>query len=377
MDIFKFKNPTNPTLLDQGELINGIKSKLWIERYRELGEFDFTSNIDTMMHLQLPIGTLISHTESNEVMVVENHEINEDDEKQTEIKITGRSFESFLENRIVGSNKNWPTEASGSEEYVLSENFTWDQAVTLIKDHIYLSELIDPEDAILNVEVITNILDTGELFERVVKRGDLYSRLVELMTIDDLGIKIIRPGIRSPLGFDNTNMAMIIHKGQDLSNDITFSHTTGEIKSAEYLWSNKKLKNAALISGRWLETVIKEDSTEYSRRMMFVDASDLDSSYEEAPTEPDRSDILFAMFVRGIAALVSQKDLVLVKAEPIKNLSTYKYREHYEVGDIITVDGQYNETASMRISEYVEIEDENGESGYPTFSSIYHEPFAP
>ncbi len=42
----------------------------------------------------------------------------------------------------------------------------------------------------------------------------------------------------------------------------------------------------------------------------------------------------------------------------------------YDVGDIITVDGEYNATTTMRISEYVEIEDETGDSGYPTFSEI-------
>ncbi len=110
MDVFKFKNPTHPTLFDQGELINGLKTKMWIERYRDSSSFDFVADAEAMVHKLLPIGTLISHTESTEVMVVENHEIREQSGKETEIKITGRSFESFLENRIVGSNKNWQPE---------------------------------------------------------------------------------------------------------------------------------------------------------------------------------------------------------------------------------------------------------------------------
>jgi sulfate adenylyltransferase subunit 1 (EFTu-like GTPase family) len=115
---------------------------------------------------------------------------------------------------------------------------------------------------------------------------------------------------------------------------------------------------------------VKDISAGYDRRMMFVDASDIDSEYTTAPTGTDRTNILAAMKIRGQAELAAQNEVALVKTEPTKNSTIYKYREHYAVGDIITVDGEYNETSSMQISEYVEIEDETGESGYPTLSAI-------
>lgn len=371
MDIFKFTSPDHMTRLDQGELINDIKTKLWIERYRDICDFEFIADTESLVHLRLPIGTLLSHTESTEVMIVENHEINDEIGKETEVKITGRSFESFFENRTVGSNKVWPTVASAPEEYLLPEEFTWDQAVILLNEHISVDHVIDFDDAIHHIEVLTDIIDDGDTHERYIKRGNLYTRLIELLDIDNLGIKVMRPGVRSPLGFDSPNMAVLIHKGQDLSQEVAFSYTTGEIQSADYLWSNKRLKNAALVTGRWLETVVKDVSAGYDRRMMFIDASDLDNAYSEAPIEPDRSIILEAMDIRGQAALFAQRDIALVKAEPTRNSTMYKYREHYDVGDIITVDGEYNELTTMRISEYVEIEDETGESGYPTLSAVY------
>jgi len=370
MEIFKFRNPTHPTLLDQGELINDLKTIMWIERYRDISDFEFVANAESQVQNLLPIGTLVSHTESTEVMVVENHEIKEDSGKETEVKITGRSFEAFLENRIVGSNKAWPTIATAPDEYILSAALTWNQAVTLLKSHMDITQVIDPNDAILNVLVITNVVGTGDSVQRSIRRGNVYSRLLELMEIDNLGIKTIRPGVRSPLGFTDPKMAIVIHKGEDLSQEVAFSYATGEIQSADYLWSNKKLKNAALVTGRWIETVVKDASVGYARRMMFVDASDIDSSYSVAPTGTDRTNVLAAMTIRGQAALAAQNDVAIVKTEPTKNSIVYKYREHYGVGDIITVDGEYNETTSMRISEYVEIEDESGESGYPTLSAI-------
>ncbi len=370
MDVLKFTNPTHSTLLEQGELINNLKTKMWIERYRDISDFEFVANADTMMHLILPIGSLISHTESAEVMVVENHEIKEESGKETEIKITGRSFESFLENRIVGSNKFWPNPGVVSDEYMLWAALSWEQAVTLITNHIDITQVIDPKDAILNIKVITDVIGTGDFVSRPIKRGDVYSRLLELMQVDDLGIKTVRPGVRSPLGFTDPNMAIVIHRGEDLTQEVAFSYATGEIQSADYLWSNKKLKNAALVIGKWIEIVVKDASDGYDRRMMLVNAADIDESFVDAPGAGDRVNIVLAMEARGQAVLAAQKEIVLVNTVPTRDSTVYKYREHYGVGDIITVDGQYNKTSSMRISEYVEMEDETGESGYPTLTAI-------
>ncbi len=371
MEIFKFRNPTHPTLLEQGELINNIATKLWIERYRDFGDFELVSDVEAKVHLALPIGTLLSHTESTEVMIVENHEITETVGQPTKVKITGRSFESFFENRSVGANKDWPTDASAEEEYLLAADFSWNQAVTLLQDHVGFSTVIDPDDGIQYLEILTDILDTdSDEFERSIPRGSLYTKLIELLAIDNLGIKVVRPGVRSPLGFESPNMAVVIHKGEDLSNDVAFSYTTGEIQSADYLWSNKRRKNAALVTGRWIETVVKDASVGYDRRMMEVDASDIDGAFTSAPTGTDRDDVLLAMEIRGVDALLSQNDVAIVKAEPTKMSTLHKYREHYEVGDIITVAGAYSEVTTMRVSEYVEIEDETGESGYPTLAAI-------
>ncbi len=277
MDIFKFLNPVSPTLLQRGQLINGFTSKLWIERYLDFGDFELVAKVDTSMHKLLPIGSLISHTNTSEVMVVENHEIREDIGSPTEIKITGRSFESFLENRVVGSDRAWPVVNSAELEYVLAAGYTWNQAVQLVRDHIYVAQVIDPNDAIPNVEVITTVSGISVGQSRPIPRGTLYSRLRELLQVDNLGIKTVRPGVASSLGPTNPNLGIVIHVGVDRSDSITFSYITEEIASADYLWSNKKLKNAALVTGRWVETVVKDSSAGYLRRWMFVEAGDLDN----------------------------------------------------------------------------------------------------
>ena len=76
------------------------------------------------------------------------------------------------------------------------------------------------------------------------------------------------------------------------------------------------------------------------------------------------------MQARGILALLSQNDLVLVKPELESNAESYVYRQDYNIGDIVTVIGNYGVQSKMRVVSYVEIEDENGETGYPTLSVV-------
>ena len=369
MDIFKFNSPTSPTKLESGEVINGLKSKMWIERYREGGEFTLVAKASANMRERLPIGSIISHIDTSEVMIVENHEISDDKGKEPEITITGRGFESFFENRIVGSNKNYPTVTAPSD-YVLAADYTWEQTVTLISDHILAANLIDDNNALDYVSIIADVAGTSVSEERVLPLGDLYQSLLELLAIDDLGLKVLRPGLYSPLGAASPNIAVVIHVGSDRSDEIIFSYDTGEIESADYLWSNKKLKNSALVSGRWVETVVNTAASKYDRRMMLVSASDLDESFESAPTGTDLTNTIAAMQQRGIAALAAQNDIALTKAQVSKDATKAQYRTDFDVGDIITVHGDYSESSSMRVSEYVEIEDENGMSGHPTLSAI-------
>lgn len=369
MDIFKFHNPVSSTKLEQGEIVNGLDSKMWIERYRSAGEFKFVADASLGLKEILPTGTLVSHTGTTEVMIVENHEINDQRGKEPQISVTGRGFETFLENRVVGSNQTFPKSGTLAE-FVLPADFSWEQAKALIEEYILASELIDDSNALSYVEVLAQVEETGvAVSTRTIKRGDVYSRLLEILDADNLGIKIVRPGLWSPLSPSNPNTVMMIHKGVDRSSEVVFSYETGEIESADYLWSNKKVKNAALITGRWVETaVITEGPTGYSRRWMFIDASDIDNSYSAAPTGATLTAVINAMRRRGLDALAAQKDVSLTKAEVSKETLKARYRTDFDVGDLITVNGAFNEVSTMRISEYVEIEDETGVKGYPTLT---------
>lgn len=367
MDIFRFANPTNKTKMEQGILINGLKSKMWIERYRDAGEFTLTAGADFNVKSQLPIGSFISHTNTTEIMVVENHEIKDDRDKESEIVITGRSFEVIFESRIVRFNRNYPFGGTNplTDKFYIGNSTCANGAVYLGSYNTQTSYVIDDDDAILWIIFMVTGTPGGVVTDRfTTTHGTLYERLIDLLEVDNLGIKIIRPGSWSA---QSPSTVIGIHKGVDNSKSIVRSSDTGEVESIDYLWSNKRLKNSVLVYSKWFEVVVNNTAIkDYDRRITCVDAKDIDDDYTTLPTGTTATNIINAMRQRGYEFLSVKNNITITKAELTKSAIKYTYRKDYNVGDLITVSGDYNQISVMRISEFVEIEDETGESGYPT-----------
>lgn len=370
MDIFRYLNPTNPTKMEQGVFVNDLLSKMWVERYREAGEFRFTAKASSGVREQLPLGSFISRPDAEEIMIVENHEISDVRGEDPEIVITGRGFETVLEGRVVGSNLYFPFFPAA--DYAIAANYSWLQAQHLLEHHIYTAHLIDPNDAIPFVTVLTDVPGTSVSAERSVQRGDLYTRLMEILEVDDLGIKVIRPGPWSPV-WPDPSVCLILHVGTDRTDEVIFSYDTGEIESSDYLWSRKNNYNSAMVSGRFVQ--IRVDSLDpaevgYGRRTLYVDASDIDEMYPETPTDPVvLNSIYVKMEQRGQEAIAAARGISLTKTEVSQDHITTTFRKDFNVGDLITVSGAYSEiTSTRRVSEFVEIEDETGIKAYPTLT---------
>lgn len=381
MDIIRFPESHGSTLnLQNASLVEGWDSVTWIERYRDSGEFTVKADASTHILSSLPVGALISHVNTPEIMMVENHDIASQSEGEVDkITITGRSFETFLEQRLVGSNYDWSTVTFPIPEYVLAQERSWIQAEKLVNDHIRAGfTLIDSDDGFTNVlALMTDELRSASWtsFElpRAIKRGEVYKALMEILASDSLGIRSSRPCEMSVINeledIPPNTLALEIHKGVDRSRKVSFSSAYSDIESADYLKTIKKLKNAALITSRWLSAVIVDNAyAGIDRRWIHIDASDLDQQLNEAPTGWEMNSLLGLMRSRGRQVLAAHNDIEISNVKIDKSFDRYKYREDYNVGDLVGISGDYNSSAVMRVIEHVEIEDDDGESGYPTLA---------
>ncbi len=162
----------------------------------------------------------------------------------------------------------------------------------------------------------------------------------------------------------------MIHKGQDLSNEVKISNDYDDIENADYFWSNRKVKNTAMVTSKWFEVMVKPLAEGYSRRVMFVDGKHLDELYDEMPTEENRDSVLAALELLGQTALLNQKEIVIRNVNTTRPFGKYKYGVDFNCGDIVTIVGDYSESAKMRVIEHVRVEDETGRSEYPTLAAL-------
>lgn len=391
IELFKFASSdpaTGKLTLEQGRIINGLTSVMWVERYRDAGEFTITAPMSSGLKEFLPINAILSHTNTTEFMVVENHSIVDDNEGLAELTISGRSYETFLENRVVTGNG-----ITDATDAVLTYTLTPAARPSihiqkLIEAHVYTCAPHQTQDKILNLRTAIDFgldpsLGVSEI--REIKAGDLYKAVLELLSLDNLGIRTVRPGpwlipyqtLAAPGGpFDALDdVGFIIHKGFDRSNEIAFSYDLGEITNAEYLWSTKGYANSVLVQGKWLRARVNEGPgpngyENFERRVLYVDGSDIDGQASAEPSGGTRTSMLAAMQARARQVLASNNGVSIARVEVTQNNPRFRYGIDYEVGDIVGVNGNYDIVGKMQVTEHVTIIDQYGYTSYPTLSVV-------
>ncbi|MET0786863.1 MAG: hypothetical protein ABWY25_09170, partial [Paenisporosarcina sp.] len=319
MELFKF-DPVGggDVTLQQGELVNYIDDLMWVERYRTPGEFKIKSLLRSGLREQLPLGTLVSHVDTSEVMMVENIKIVDHVGADTKIEITGRSLDAYLEQRIIGWGLYWQYLGVTLTEpvpFILSSNESYLQAADLIEEAINTPRTpAAADDSLVNVEEAYRITLPSANYpvygERNMKRQDVHKGLLSILEIDDLGIRIVRPGfsIQDMAGIDDITR-MVVHDGVNKTASVIFSWDLGDLDGADYLFSLKRKKTEALVVGRYLDQIVISDETGINRREMLVDGDDIDGIYQNYPTGSDKTTALAAMAIRGSEELSASKEL--------------------------------------------------------------------
>jgi hypothetical protein len=363
MQLFKYDAPVGASALatTNGQPINGAASVRWIERYADVGEFEIKAKLSTGLKAYLPAGTLISHENTYEMMIVENHEINETADEDPDLTITGRSFVSYLEQRIVGFDPARSSDFVG--EYVIAAGALGAVIRDLIRKHV--TDLAGANDVVPGLLADSTAVSGVSVPEQTIAKGPLLPEVIRMLALDDFGIRTIRPNPFGVVGSPSWTI-LRIYKGTDLSKQLIYSSRTGHMDSIDYLFSNKNFKTAALVIGRYVQATWT-GGVGYGMRQVIIDGQDLDGHLNAAPSGTDLVGVTNRMRQRALTYLANQNEINIARAD-IAKTDPYRYRKDYNLGDLVTVAANYGEQAVMRIVEYVEIEDEGGESGHPTFA---------
>lgn len=345
------------------DLIEDYSSLIWTERYRPCGDFVLkTSRIEQTM-TALPLGSCVSLLDSKELMWVENHSITTNEDGDTWLEVSGRSFETFFENRttLTTSSTVRPdspiTNATTGENNALRITASTAPAAAVTAFDSFQNGLayIDSRDVLSDWVIVNSVPSTGlPTAQRFVERGVTYDVALKILEEHDDGIRNERPPSAG------SNIVSYVYNGTDRTLTVILDVNAGHFETTSYLWSNKDYRNVVYVASQKDSVIVgATTTTEFTRRVGSLELPEI--------TDAASSTVAAMLTSKGNTYLSQHKKVVLFEGRVSSNIP-FTYGVDYFLGDTVKCRGNYSVTQNMTVTEYIRVEDENGEIGYPTLT---------
>jgi len=342
----------NPSLQLQG-IVENFTSLMWNRKYSDVGSFELHApvTVDNVNYLQL--GNIISHEDAIEAGVIEDIHATQDS-KKNELIIKGRFLESYLDRRLIYGE---PYESGGNEPFNFS-GYTETAMRTIITNAVPIPLL-----ELGTVKGFTDEITFQATYQNLLK----YE--IKLAESASLGFHCIPDFSEKKIIFD-------IYKGLDHSESqsdrvrVTFSDGYQNITSSDYTANNQLLKTVCYVGGQgegsarvWV--IVGDDTlTGLARREVKLDATDI------SPDGLTTQEYKAKLREQG-RALLEEQD-ILVNSFECSTMpdGNFKYKEHYNLGDIVTIKKEsWGLSTDLRITEISEIYEHGKATIVPTFGN--------
>jgi len=383
----------NPTTFTPMRLCEGYSSLIWTERFFDFGEFMLKTPLVSETVQKLPVGSLISLVDTAEVMIVETYSIESDTENgEPELTVSGRSLDSFLENRVI-------TETVYGETWKVQQKYTPSEIVSImIWNALINSSGEDPmrpwlpglnQDvhlAVENLAISLSISSVRTEQDWYFQSGVVSELVKNIQKQHSIGLQTIRPNFHTEVGssnayskiffdvsrteqrgvmsnalVDDNAMRLDVYQGTDRTinqssvDPVIFQGLSGHLLNQKYVVSGKLEKHYARISTSEGVLIVANrlhsNNVGLQRKVMFIDGGSKDEN-------------VFDVWANGVitkarAELNNNAYITMSEGEMSPN-SPYLYKKDYFLGDTITFSGTYDIDMSMFVSEVVRTNDENG-----------------
>lgn len=332
-------------------------SFIWTDRYYEYGDFELYTRVSTDILSKIQSEYYLLNKESEHLMIVENIEIETDLEDGHTVKITGRSLESILDRRIVWSS----TIISGNIQDCIKK---------LLNDSIISPSISERKIDNFIFDTSNNSKITNTIIEETEYNGDnLYEIISGLCSANDIGFKVV---------LNKSNQFVFsLYVGEDRSYEqtknpyVTFSPEFDNLINSNYVESIQNYKNVTLVAGEKDDNDIPKTASTgnvsgLSRRELYTEATDINQKQEDDTTLTDE-EYKNLLIQRGNEALLKHKISVTFDGE-FDATQMYTYNKDFFMGDVVQVANEYGIESKARIIEFIQSQDTNGYSMYPTFS---------
>jgi hypothetical protein len=332
-------------------------------------------------------------------MFVETRSITIDDDGFPELTVTGKSLPEYLKYRAVGV-----AHTVYDKSYAMLYSYSPDKAACLLIWNAFVnpttadvswaggSRATNPN--IPNL-VVSNSHRLGVSAARWLTPGIIYQPVMDLLALDDLGVRTIRPESYSAhvvtiqasptRGLYSTALVPVctdlrfdIYKGVDRSINqstvapVVLSSEEGHFENVEYLWSNQdfvtelNMRFEPSVDGPSGYRVFYRDGNSSVSGLTYRE----DSINVGSPGPGETSFDFWVAQESASETIFKERNRVSLLNFDISPDIPYVYNQHYGLGDRITIKAEYEFEQTMRVDEYVRTEDIEGERGYPGLSLI-------
>lgn len=337
------------------DMIDIFESIIWTVQYFDTGDFELVvpatrKNIDLLQKDRLLCRDKDHDKDSfYNVMIIENIKIVSDWENGDEMTVSGRSVKSIIGRRVVWKQTNLTGNVETGIRQVITEN------------------IINPEDEKRKIDnfVLDEPVGITDTFDIQAMGEDLDEWIMSTCQTYGIGWDVY---------IKDKKFIFKLYKGVDRSYNqkerlpVVFSDEFDNLLASTYTYERTEFKNAALVGGEGegvnQRTTTIGDSIGLERYEAYIDGSSVSSNgtiiteeqYYKMLQDYGKSELSSTSFTESFEGNIVPD-------------GNYVLNQDYFLGDIVQVINEYGISATPRIIEIIESEDENGTSTVPTFST--------
>jgi hypothetical protein len=363
------------------DIIDEFGSIIWTERYYGDSEVELVVPVNEEMLKKLSVGTLLGIDSSDEVMMLET--LNIEDSK---MKFKGISLLPWMNNRFVR------TSPAHQDRYWYLEGGTagW----TLWAIIYYMCCVGSPYlvDAVMGVPNAAQLAipglglqdydNSGPVIKVGVPYGPVYDSMREIATTYQIGMQITLDaasdtgfslGFRDYKGLDRTsgqtdNTVVRFSPQMDSFANIKELQSIAAFKTLVYAFApgfNPAEGDPDLRTTPGVSAMTGPEYTGFDLRALEVFAEDITTDMVSGSS----ANLVNILNSRAYDARTNNHFVKAVDGEIVPD-NQFQYGVHYNLGDIIEVQGNTGVVQTARVTEYIRAQDDAGERAYPTVTMI-------
>lgn len=353
------------SLFRRDKVVDKFESIIWTERFSSIGDFELHLHSTLENRNLFPYGTRIAINESHRVMTVETVEDATDEEGRKMLTLKGRSLEQILDDRVArDSTENLTVKPKWNITglpVAIAKKIFHD---TCVLGKFNVSDIIPNINEGPGVYPVDTIAAPTDSITVGIEPMSVYSAIKQLADLYGFGFRLIRNYDTSMLYFD-VYMGSDRTTGQSTLPSVIFSPDLDNLKNTRELTTIATYKNVAYVISPVGSAIVYSDDvdpttvTGFNRRVLWVKADDI--------TDPNSATLTDRLNQRGKEELSKCRRLSAFDGE-IGQTSSYTYGIDMNLGDLIEVRNTDGATNNMQVTEWIIVQDKEGQRSYPTLS---------